>query len=219
MSNTLKRWLFRLLALGAVAGLVLLARDQLRDGRVEVDRFSQRVRLVELPPPPPPKKIELPPPEVMVKEAVKTEPPDPADSIDDQQAMDDRLGVDAEGAGAGDAFGLAAKKGGKDLLATAKIGGDGGQGFRYYAAQIERFLERALARDMQLRRGSYSAIVWLWVGPGGSLERYELTRSSGDVAIDARLREALAALSDLGLPPPQDLPQPVRLRVSSREAG
>ncbi|MEW6678650.1 MAG: TonB C-terminal domain-containing protein [Pseudomonadota bacterium] len=219
MSNTLKRWLFRLLVLGTVAGLILLARDQLRDGQVEVDRFTQRVRLVELPPPPPPKKIELPPPEVMVKEEDKSEPPDPADTIDDQQTMDDRLGVDAEGAGAGDAFGLAAKKGGKDLLATAKIGGDGGQGFRYYATQIERFLERALAGDMQLRRGSYSAIVWLWVGPSGSLERYELTGSSGDAVIDARLREALAALRDLGLPPPRDMPQPVRLRVSSREAG
>jgi protein TonB len=219
MSDGLKSWLYRLLALAVVTGLVLLARDQLRDGQVEVDRFTQRVRLVELPPPPPPKKIDLPPPEVMVQEEVKTELPDPVDSSDDQQAMDDRLGVDAEGAGAGDGFGLAAKKGGKDLLATARIGGDGGQGFRYYAAQIERFLERTLARDSHLRRGTYSVIVWLWVAPGGSLERYELTRSSGDAAIDARLREALAALSDLGLPPPQDLPQPVRLRVSSREAG
>lgn len=219
MSVWLKRWLYRVLALVVVVGVVFFVRDQLQGHDVRMDRFTQRIRLIEPPPPPPPKKTEEKPPEAVVKQEVKIEKSLP-DEGDDKPVMDDRLGVDAEGGSGSDAFGLAAKKGGKDLLATAKIGGGGDdRRYGYYASQIERFLERALSRDQGLRKANYSAIIWLWLDPGGRLNRYELIRSSGDPTIDMRLKEALAALDNLGLPPTPDLPQPIRLRISSKISG
>lgn len=219
MADGLKRWLYRLLALTVIAGAVLYVRDLLRDSDARVEQFTQRIRLVEPPPPPPPPKIEPKRPEPQERREVEVEKPDQPENTDDQAALDDRLGVDAEGSGGGDAFGLAAKKGGKDLLATARIGGGDVRRFSYYASQIERALERVLSRDQSLRGIRYSVIIRLWVGPAGGLERFELTRSSGDPAIDAHLKQALATLDSLGLPPPQDLPQPVRLRITSRLAG
>jgi len=211
-----KRWLYRFLVLVIVVGLIAFLRVQLQESDPRMDRLGQRVRLIDPPPPPPPKKIEEKPPEAVVRQEVKIEKAEP-DEGDDKPAVDDRLGLDAEGGDGADGFGLAAKKGGKDLLTTARIGGgDGVRGFGLYAAQIERFLQRVLSKDQDLRKSSYTATVSLWLDSMGHLDRYQLTRSSGDPTIDAHLSQILAGLEDLGLPPPHDLPQPVRLRISSR---
>lgn len=219
MPAWLKRLVLRVAALAVVAGLVLFVRDLLDDGNRNADAYVQRVRLIEPPPPPPPpppKKVEEPP-ETQVRKEIEIK--DDAESDEKEAASDDRLGLDAEGGGS-DAFGLAAKKGGKDLLSAVQIGGDrmggDGQRFAYFDSQVERFLERLFARDEELRRSSYTAIIQLWVGPGGRIQRLELSRSTGNATLDARLKQTLLDAVEIGLPPPDGLPQPIRIRLVSR---
>jgi protein TonB len=214
----LKRLLYRLAVLAAVVGLVLFARDQLQDKGRNAESFVQRVRLIDQPPPPPPPppKIEEPP-ETEVKREIEIK--DEEANAADQAPMDDRLGLDAEGSGS-DAFGLAAKKGGKDLLSIVgeRTSGDA-QRFAYFDSQVERFLERLFSRDDELRRASYTAIIQLWVAPSGRVQRLELSRSTGNPTLDARLKQTLLEAEEIGFPPPAGLPQPIRIRLVSRTAS
>lgn len=218
MPDWLKRLLLRLAAVGVAVGLVLFVRDLLDAGGQDADAHIQRVRLIDLPPPPPPpppKKVEEPP-EVQAKKEIEIE--DDAKSDEKEAPADDRLGLDAEGGGT-DAFGLAAKKGGRDLLSGVKIGGDAqgdAQRFAYFDSHVERFLERLLSGDGELRQSSYTAIIDLWVGPRGRIERIELSRSTGNPALDARLMQALLPAVEIGLSPPEGIPQPIRIRLVSR---
>ncbi len=90
-------------------------------------RVVQRVTLIK--PPPPPKPKEKPPePEVRKKEELpqpeQEELPseDIDDSMDDEAPPGEDLGLDAEGSGAGDAFGLKGNKGGGPLSAAQAAG-------------------------------------------------------------------------------------------------
>jgi len=153
---------------------------------------------------------------VQAKKEIEIE--DEAKSDEKEASTDDRLGLDAEGGGA-DAFGLAAKQGGRDLLSGVKIGGDAqgdAQRFAYFDSHVERFLERLLSGDGELRQSSYTAIIDLWVGPRGRIERLELSRSTGNPALDARLMQTLLPAVEIGLSPPEGIPQPIRIRLVSR---
>jgi protein TonB len=222
MPGGLKRLLYRLAVLAVVAGLVLFVRDLLQGGGKNAEPFVQRVRLIEPPPPPlpPPPKVVEEPPEIETKEKIEIK--DDEASAQEQPVSDDRLGLDADGSGS-DAFGLAAKKGGKDLLASVQIGGDkrssDAQRFAYYDSQIERFLERLFSQDDELRRASYTATFQLWIDPGGRVQRLDLSRSTGNPTLDARLKQTLMDAGDTGLLPPVDLPQPIRIRLISRAAS
>jgi outer membrane biosynthesis protein TonB len=55
------------------------------------------------------------------------------------------------------------------------------------------------------------------VGPDGRITRTELSSGSGKPGVDQALRQALPKLH-LGLakPPPDNFPQPVKIRLTSR---
>jgi protein TonB len=210
-----RRWLIRLLALALVAALVGWLRATLLDSERSLDRYAQRVRLIE-PPPPPPKKIEAPPPEPELADQVAIAPQSQAEDPG-AVAQDDRLGVDASASGSGDGFGLAAKKGGQDLVGEGLIASTLSPGrFNYYTGQVENIIQNELFRHDELRAVGYVAIVKLWVDADGRIARVSLARSTGDAALDDRLREALAALQATLGAPPEDMPQPIRIRVTSR---
>jgi hypothetical protein len=59
----------------------------------------------------------------------------------------------------------------------------------------------------------------VWFARDGKLERYELVGSSGNEEIDRSLTLALSELPRMRQTPPADLPQPIKLRVTSRGAG
>ena len=200
-----------LVVIGISAFMVSVVRDFLDAPATAPKKGPQQITLLTPPPPPPP--LEKPP-EPEVQEEVKLEEPEtvedmPEDAADEPPAGAD-LGVDAEGGAGGDGFGLIGRKGGRGLLAGA------GDPFVAYAMRVQKNIENLLSNDAETRRKAYSVVAKIWVGASGSIERAELAESTGNQDVDAALERNLAALPPLAEAPPQDMPQPIRLRISSR---
>ena len=169
----------------------------------------QQVRLIR--PPPPPPEAEPPPPPPEVEEEVDLPEPTPTpETPSDQPPPGELLGLDADGVAGGDGFGLAARRGGRDLLAS------GGDRFAWYAGMLKEDLLAFLADQRDLRSRAYSVNVRLWLDGQGAVTRVALAGSTGDSALDQQLETLLASMSRVAEAPPADLPQPVQLRIVSR---
>jgi protein TonB len=202
------------LLIGGLASLVLKLMSN--SGALPKPPKVQQITLVQPPPPPPPPpppKVEQPPP----PEEQKIEQPKPEEKPQEdkpKEAKDEPppgqdLGLDANGTGSGDGFGLVGKKGGRSLIG-------GGDQKRWYAGVIQRDFQNLLSDNDKLRAGKYTIVVKLWIAQDGRVERFELLGTTGDATRDKALREALASAPRLSDPPPDNLPQPVRLRIVSR---
>lgn len=165
------------------------------------------------PPPPPPKQQEKPPEPEIKKEEVKVDQPKPDAPAPDSPPPGEQLGVDAEGGAGADGFGLVGNKGGRDLLTTGK------GSFGFYTNLLQRHLQEELARNRKLKRLDYRLVVRVWLSKSGSVQRVALAGSTGDVELDETLRTALASAAAMRDAPPENMPQPVRLRISNRGAG
>nr|MBA4142569.1 energy transducer TonB [Nitrosospira sp.] len=167
-------------------------------------------------PPPPPPPPEQKPPEPVVKEEIKlSEPePEPMDQADEPPPGPD-LGIDAEGTGSGDGFGLVGKKGGADL-----IGGSRGNPWAWYDGIVNEAVnaafQDALARERALKDKTYKVIVKVWIDAGGNVARAELADRTGDEKVDGLLKGVLQNLRTVREAPPADMPQPLKIRVTSR---
>lgn len=227
------RWTSRVLATGVallmVVAVVMVARNYLTD--VEPRRVKVHEITLLKPPPPPPKPEEKPPdPPPVKKEEVKLPEPQPEEAPPPAQAQDapvdeaptgDALGVDGVGQGSGDSFGLVGNPGGRSLIGggESRVGAQTRQTYRAYAGRLEReiyaALERLTEKDRQLRDASYKVAVKLWVGENGSIERFTLGDSTGNRALDDALKQALRELMTVHQRPPEGMPQPVHIRISS----
>jgi periplasmic protein TonB len=173
-------------------------------------KVVQEIRLIrpppeELPPPPPP-----PPPEEEV-DVPDPQQPEPEPTPSNEPPPGELLGLDAEGTAGGDGFGLAARKGGRDLLAS------GGSAFTWYAGLLKNEILDRLQEEQRVRSGgAYSVPVRAWVRDDGTIERIELAQSTGDSARDEAIRKVLATISRLPQAPPPNMPQPMVLRIVSR---
>jgi protein TonB len=182
---------------------------------------KQVVRISLLPPPPPPPLPPPPqvkPPEPEVKEEVKVPEPEPQQA-EEAPPAGDQLGLDANGSGGNDGFGLAAKKGGRDITTLGGEGSSNRAQFAWFTGQVQAFLQEQFQKNDKLRRADYRVVMRVWFGRDGKLERYELVGSSGNQDIDQSLKFALSDLPRMRQAPPADLPQPIKLRVTSRGAG
>lgn len=177
----------------------------------------QEISLVKPPPPPPPPPKEEEPMEEPEVEEEEVEVPEPEqvmedlpEELNDEPPPGTELGVDAEGGAGGDAFGLVGRKGGRGLL------GGGGSRFGWYAGIIQQDIQSRLSEIEEVRTLGYTVVVKLWLAADGSVETTELERGTGDPDLDLKLRSALTSGFRLSEAPPEDLPQPIRLRISSR---
>jgi protein TonB len=159
------------------------------------------------------------PPEPEVNEEVKLPEPDPQPKADEAPPPGEQLGLDAEGSGNGDAFGLAAKKGGRDITTIGGGTGNARAQFAWFTGMVQTLLQDQFQKNDKLRRADYRAVVKVWFAHDGSVERFELAGSSGNAEIDQNLKLSLRDMPRLKQPPPEDMPQPVKLRVTSRGAG
>ncbi len=210
----LRTYLPRILAVILVLGIGVLTvygiRGFLADKPAMTKTKIQTITLLK--PPPPPPKIEQPPPQPEMKQEVKMpepEMPKPLPDVPDEPPPSASLGMDAEGTGAGDGFGLVGRKGGRGLLNGA------GDPAMYYASQLQRRIEDMLAENQNTRRKAYSIVAGIWVGPGGDIQRVELNGSTGDRQTDELLKAAIKQIQSLAVAPPPDMPQPIRLRIKS----
>jgi TonB family protein len=224
--NQKNLWLKRLpliagivLSLAVAVGVYLL--KDLFEKPPSTKRTVQQVTVVQPPPPPPPPVQKPPEPEIKEEKIDEPKPepepekePEPAPESSDEPPGD-QLGVDGEGGAGSDAFGLAARKGGRSLL-----GGSSGSLIHWYGGQIKRVLEgelHTLLADTHARKTSYAVVLNIWIGPEGRLSRVELSGGSGKPEVDQALREALPKLRlEMQKPPPQGMPQPVKIRLNAR---
>jgi protein TonB len=172
----------------------------------------QQISLVRPPlPPPPPPQVERP------KDEVKQEIKEP-EPKDDSPPPDAPLGLDAKGTSGGDNFGLAGRPGGREITSLGDKGTGDGRGFIFYANQLQAQLQDELNQQRKLRGSDYRATVAVWIGADGRVQRVDLTGSTGDPDTDKLLRMVIAEARRLKAPP-ENMPQPVRLRITSRGAG
>ncbi|MGE3772684.1 MAG: TonB C-terminal domain-containing protein [Gammaproteobacteria bacterium] len=171
----------------------------------------QQISIVQPPPPPPPPPELEPPPEPEQQVEVPEPEPEPiAEAEDsDEPPPGDELGLDADGAAGSDGFGLRAKKGGRGLIG-------GGDRNAWYAGILQRDLQRLLSEFEDVRKGRYAVVVRIWVADDGTIEQSEIVSGSGNVSIDDALARALKGGIRLSEAPPADLPQPIKLQISSR---
>lgn len=187
---------------------VVFVRDMLNN-TTPPKKSVQQITLLQ-PPPPPPPKVEQPP-EQKVEEVKLDEPePEPVPDDSNEPAPGEDLAVDADGGAGGDGFGLLGKKGGRSLI------GSGGSAFGWFATQVQSDVQDMLNNREDIRKKRYAVKVNLWLEPDGSVRNVEMIGSSGNAELDRSLRVALKQITQLKTRPPEDLPQPIRLRIASR---
>jgi protein TonB len=213
-----RRWWIAAVAVLTLAAMVAGAYMVMGMGKAGVKKKAPKIALVTPnapPPPPPPPKFEKkpdPPKEQEVKMAQpepKNDDPPPSPELKMEGAAGD--GPSAFGSG---------KVSNEDLskLGSGERGGTGTGMFDPYAnymnlakGEVQRFLKK----NTSLRRRRYALDVHLWVSASGAVSRYELAGSSGDAQTDEAVSQALALLPALSQTLPNNMPQPLRLRIST----
>lgn len=204
-----------ILVIGVAIGVITFI-DQWLEKSPKEKKVVQQISLIQPPPPPPPpEKIEEPPPEPEIEEEIKAPEPEPMpedvpESPAEEGPIGDDLGLDAEGGAGGDAFGLAGRKGGRDLI------GGGGSKYSHYSQIIQHDISSFLQEKEDVRSNKYSVLVKIWIDPDGRVKQFKLLTSSGDEKVDQALKTALASLKKMREAPPEDMPQPVKLKITSR---
>jgi protein TonB len=205
-----RRLLIALLGVGVSligAGTFALVRSFLNSTPGPPQKLVQEIHLIR-PPPPPPDLPPPPPPPPEEKVDVHEDKPDTAPTNEPPPGQ--QLGLDADGSAGGDAFGLLANKGGRDLLAS------GGSAFSWYAGLLKDQILEQLNNDSKARHGEYSLVVRVWVRDDGSIDHVRIVQGSGDRARDQAIEQALARIPRLSQAPPADMPEPISLRIVSR---
>jgi protein TonB len=167
------------------------------------------------PPPPPPKEERRPEPPKESPKEIKLEQPKQEPPPQPQQA--EQLKME----GAGSDTGLAGVAAGavQQEYSGQKIGGTGAGGshrFAWFESAIERSIQQALQRNSRLRGVDYRVVVQVWLSPEGAISRTDLNGSTGNRETDEQIRLALAEMQPLRDKVPDGLPQPIKLRVTSR---
>jgi len=150
------------------------------------------------PPPPPEEKVEIPQPQKQPEPTPSNEPP-----------PGNQLGLDAQGSAGGDPFGLLARPGGRDLLAT------GGSAYAWYASVIKGDILSALQDDPGIRKGAYKVSVRLWLREDGTVSHFKILDSSGDRNRDRALERRFSQITRISQAPPAGTPEPITLEIEA----
>lgn len=191
-----------------VAGLIWWIYDMQKSTEQPKRPTAQVVKLIRPPPPPPEPPPPPPPPEEKIEEPLPQETPEEAPPEESQAA--EQLGLDAEGVAGADGFGLAARKGGRDLVGT------GTAVFAWYTSSLKDRILEFLSEDERIRKGKYQVTVSVWVRKDGSIEQIKLRSTSGDKQLDQAIEQTLLSMQRAQEAPPLEMPQPVTLRIVSK---
>jgi hypothetical protein len=218
------------IGVAAIALIVMGIRWFLSGDELPALKKVHEITLLKITPPPPP----LPPPpkapeEKMIEQTpVRQEAPEekpvekPIDKPKDRPKADDKkadepppgpLALDAKGVGPGDSFNLAGKPGGRGLLGG---GGGGGSRWGWYASMVQQQIEAALRANAKTRSAVLRVQVRLWADSSGRISRIQLMSSTGNLEIDAVIRNEVLSGITLREPPPKDMPMPMVARISVR---
>jgi len=120
------------------------------------------------------------------------------------------LHAGAQGAAGEDAFGLAARRGGSDL-----VGGNGGAAFAWYTNRLKDAVLDKLAAEACTKSQKLSASVRIWLEPDGRIKEVKLATTTGNRNLDTCIQGALGSLPHFNEAPPLEMPQPITLKIMS----
>jgi protein TonB len=210
---TRRRYLSRfggaVIALLLIVGFVWFVRTMMSAKSTNQERMIQTVQIIRPPPPPPPPDEPPPPPPEKTEEPLPKDQPEP--EPDNTPPPAEPMGLDAQGTAGDDAFGLAARHGGSDL-----IGGTGNAMFAWYTNKLKDAVLDKLSADPRLRGKKYSLSVQYWIEPDGRIKQIKLVTSTGNRDLDEGIENDLKTLQGLGESRPLELPQPVTLKIVTR---
>lgn len=224
-SNRIMVWsvssLVTLMFLGAALGAIkiLLSDDS--------GRRKRQIQMVTLLKPPPPPKIKEKPPEPEIKkkeeiiEQQEEEPePDPMDDMpEDNGPIDDDLGLDADGTGGADGFGLRGKKGGRSLIGGRYSKASLLRKYAWYTNILQQDLRKKVNKYMEENggapRGKQVAHIQITLDANGKVTALMLRKSSGNSKMDEAVKHALLMVN-VSEPPPQGMPRVLQLEISSK---
>jgi periplasmic protein TonB len=167
------------------------------------------VQIIRPPPPPPPPPDQPPPPPQKTEEPLPKDVPEPTPK-DEEPPPSQPLGIDADGSAGGDAFGLAARKGGSDL-----VGGNGSAAFAWYTNRLKDAVVEKLTADSRIETKKFSISVRVWLETDGRIKQVKLVTTTGNHDLDQRIETALGTLDRMSEAPPLEMPQPISLKIVS----
>ena len=194
-----------LFAVLLIAGIVWFVHTMMSLKTSKSERLVQTIQVIR-PPPPPPDQPPPPPPE-KTEEPLPKDVPQPTPDQPDQ-APDQPLGIDAEGSAGGDAFGLAARAGGADL-----IGGTGTAPFAWYTNRMRDAIKDRLSAAPCTKSAKGSVTTRVLVGLDGRVKQIKLTTTTGNSKVDECVEQVLASITSMGDAPPPGMPEQVNLKV------
>jgi protein TonB len=197
-----------LAALLLVFGFVWFVHFIMASKTGKPERMVQTVQIIR-PPPPPPEQPPPPPPE-------KTEEPLPKDQPEPtpdqpQQAPDQPLGIDSDGSAGGDAFNLAARRGGSDL-----IGGSGTAPFAWYTGRIADAIRERLSNLPCAKDAKGSLSFHIRIDAEGRFKEAQLASTTGNSKLDQCIEAGVASTPAINSPPPPGMTELITIKVVSR---
>jgi periplasmic protein TonB len=168
-------------------------------------RMVQTIQVIRPPPPPPP---DQPPPE-KTQEPLPKDQPEP--TPDQSPPPDQPLGLDAQGGAGSDAFGLAGRPGGGDL-----IGGSGTAPFAWYTNRISDAIKDKLAAAPCTKAAKGSLTVHVTMEADGRVKQIKLATTTGNPKVDECIDSALTSVTSIGDPVPPGMPAQVNLKIVAR---
>ena len=217
-------WIMRVAIVAVVLLLlaaIVIGLKSLMSGKGSTKKPVTTIKIMpDTPPPPPP-----PPPKEPPKEQPKEQPKEikmeqpkpqeapqpPAEALKMEGAAGDGPSPFAAGTVTND------YKGGD---VSTKIGGKKGMAaYAWFTGQIKGRIEEALAAEKSLANAQYRMVVHVWIAKDGRIERAELQGSSGSEETDVLIRNALSGIKAVAEAPPEDMPQPVKLRITAKNTG
>jgi len=202
---------------GTIAGVLLIVlfvwfvRTMMAAKTDKPSRQVQVIQVIRPPPPPPPDKPPPPPPPEKQPETLQKDKPEPAPEDKQSPPPEQPLGIDADASAGSDAFGLAARAGGSDL-----IGGTGNAPFaRYTNLLADAIRERLSALPCaKATRGSLSLHVM--VDADGKFKQVQLATTTGNDKVDQCIASGLSSMPSLSDRPPPGMPEQLTIRVVAR---
>lgn len=195
-------------------------------------RSKEKISTVTLLKPPPEVKEKPPEPEVpkeVPKQEVIQDIPQQQDTPQNDQAQDDtpagdNLAMEGDGTSGSDAFGIGAKKHGRDIT----IGGpsSGGMGrlslmakYGWYTKKIQEEIKKQVKNKMDqdggIPKGKFQTLVKIVLDSRGTITNFHIVGASGNSKIDGALQAILGEIR-ISEPPPAGMPGAMTLKITSQ---
>ncbi len=194
--------------------------------------------MVKPPPPaPPPPKLKEKEPEPEIKKQEKQEETESLEQPEEKQAAaakDDspppgeELGVDSDGSGGSDAFGLMAKKGGRALISGSSGSGSGigsGRGdnqtllrkYSWYTQilqdEIRTKVNRYIEGKKDIPDGKHKILLRVELDDSGKMTDYTIEGSSGNSQVDEAVKLSMTGFK-VSEAPPEGMPKIIKIKVT-----